>query len=166
MQLDHNSKTPTNPRNYKGKLFKPGRLLRQWLARWYVLETQQNQLLYYDSEDDTQLKGHIDLGEMRSAKVIPAPSSKLTLSLKDKSGVCIINHNFVMNCLSYVVHHFSPFPYEISHSDKGFVRNDVVTREISGCFSRKTRASLKTQMLVRFLEHLSLQAVSFLESCS
>ena len=109
LQLDHTSRTPTNPRNYKGKLFKPGRLLRQWLARWYVLETQQNQLLYYDSEDDAQLKGHIDLGEMRSAKVIPAPSSKL-ISLRGKPGVTMINHKVhycsLINGFSYIFRHF------------------------------------------------------------
>ncbi|XP_065070584.1 myotubularin-related protein 5-like [Rhopilema esculentum] len=64
-----------NPRNYKGKLRKRGHLLRQWLERWYVLDTQQNQLLYYDAEDETVLKGHVDLGEMKSARVITTPPS-------------------------------------------------------------------------------------------
>ena len=111
-----------------------------------MLETQQNQLLYYDSEDDTQLKGHIDLGEMRSAKVIPAPSSKLILSSKDKFLVHMINHKLqsctVMNGLSHAFHHFSPFPYEIPHSNKGFVRNDVVTREMSSCDDVSANTSL------------------------
>jgi len=72
---DGNSKIVSNPRNYKGRLLKRGHLLRQWVARWYVLDTQQNELLYYDNEDDSQLKGHIDLGEMKAARVIPAPQS-------------------------------------------------------------------------------------------
>eukprot|EP00794_Sanderia_malayensis_P018071 gene18071-19880_t len=63
----------SSPRDYKGKLFKRGHLLRQWIARWYRLDSQQNQLLYYDNEEDNQLKGHIDLGEMRSVKLVPAP---------------------------------------------------------------------------------------------
>ena len=78
LQGDGNSKIASNPRNYKGRLLKRGHLLRQWVARWYVLDTQQNELLYYDNEDDSQLKGHIDLGEMKAAKVVPAPQSKLT----------------------------------------------------------------------------------------
>ena len=41
-----------------------------------MLDTQQNQLLYYDAEDETVLKGHVDLGEMKSARVITTPPSK------------------------------------------------------------------------------------------
>lgn len=49
---------------HSGHLHKRGRHLRQWKTRWFVLDTQRNQLRYYDSEHDTHPQGFIDLGEM------------------------------------------------------------------------------------------------------
>lgn len=62
-----------NPSNYKGTLYKRGHLLRQWKARWFVLDAERNHLTYYDSEEDTQLQGYIDLGELRACRLVAIP---------------------------------------------------------------------------------------------
>ena len=56
----------SNARNHKGTLYKQGKMLRQWKARWFVLDAERNRLTYYNSEEDTSLQGHIDLGEVRA----------------------------------------------------------------------------------------------------
>lgn len=63
----------SNQRNFKGTLYKRGHLLRQWKARWFVLDAQRNHLTYYDSEEDTQLQGYIDLGELRACRLVNPP---------------------------------------------------------------------------------------------
>ncbi|XP_020625172.1 myotubularin-related protein 13-like isoform X2 [Orbicella faveolata] len=53
-----------------GHLYKRGHLLRQWKARWFVLDTQRNQLRYYDGEHDEHLQGYVDLGEMIAVQAL------------------------------------------------------------------------------------------------
>jgi len=53
-----------------GHLYKKGHLLRQWKCRWFVLDTQRNQLRYYDAEHDTHLQGYVDLGEMTAVQAL------------------------------------------------------------------------------------------------
>jgi len=62
-----------NPRNFKGTLYKRGHLLKQWKPRWFVLDAERNHLTYYDSEADTQLQGYIDLGELRTCRLMQVP---------------------------------------------------------------------------------------------
>ncbi|XP_047135249.1 myotubularin-related protein 13 isoform X1 [Hydra vulgaris] len=66
-------------RNFKGTLYKKGRRIRQWKSRWFVLDAERNHLTYYLSEEDTQLQGYINLGEMRGCRItgtLPAGSPK------------------------------------------------------------------------------------------
>ncbi|XP_074605890.1 myotubularin-related protein 13-like [Acropora palmata] len=53
-----------------GRLYKKGHLLRQWKSRWFVLDTQRNQLRYYDGEHDQHLQGFLDLGEMITVQAL------------------------------------------------------------------------------------------------
>ena len=64
------------PENFKGTLYKrsQGRLLRQqWRPRWFVLDVERNQLTYYNSEEEAQLQGCIDLGDIRGCQQISVP---------------------------------------------------------------------------------------------
>ncbi|XP_048585296.1 myotubularin-related protein 13 isoform X2 [Nematostella vectensis] len=53
-----------NKQLHCGYLHKRGHLFKQWKSRWFVLDTQRNQLRYYETRDDPHCAGFIDLGEM------------------------------------------------------------------------------------------------------
>ena len=38
-----------------------------------MLDAERNHLTYYDSEADTQLQGYIDLGELRTCRLMQVP---------------------------------------------------------------------------------------------
>lgn len=73
----YSGKSTDEPRHSEGYLYKRGKIVKNWKLRWFILDMDKRELIYYDSKHEVSCKGSISLNEIQSVEeaepqIVPA----------------------------------------------------------------------------------------------